>query len=195
MILCCSDAINLAKDDFEHEKTLFEITEDDWITWLYRWCLRRRNCNLCNSKKTLINASVEKDGYYWIMLPQRSRTGIIYYIQDTGGGAVKIGYSRDPKTRLNGMQVGNPNELILLGGFQARKEMEKELHKSFSNLNIRGEWFKPKSDFLLKTLQLLSEKGFITNIPVLVSPDIIEVWFNEKCDKTQKLVVEGMTSG
>lgn len=58
---------------------------------------------------------------------------------------VKIGYSRDPKKRLEELQIGNPVKLSMLyffpvNEFQA-KRLEGELHRKFKFLNVGGEWF------------------------------------------------------
>jgi Meiotically up-regulated gene 113 len=71
----------------------------------------------------------------------------LYFIQAGEIGPIKIGYSHDPATRLAELQIGNPEELRLLGAFegplQGIEAMEAGWHYVFWAARIRGEWFKP----------------------------------------------------
>jgi len=64
----------------------------------------------------------------------------IYFIRCLD--AVKIGYSKNPKLRLQALQTANPNKLELLYSFPAFKKWEESIHEDLSNLRINGEWFK-----------------------------------------------------
>lgn len=68
---------------------------------------------------------------------------MIYFIQDTGTGYYKIGYTSlsSPKERLDSCQTGNPNKLVLIGTIDGTLEYEKELHNKYRENNIRNEWF------------------------------------------------------
>lgn len=70
--------------------------------------------------------------------------GNIYLIQSgAADGPVKIGFTLGPpEQRLALLQVGNPNELRLLGLIRGTVQNERELHKRFRNHHIRGEWFR-----------------------------------------------------
>lgn len=97
----------------------------------------------------------------------------IYFIQSSEG-PVKIGFSNsDPKLRLEYFQVGNPNELKLLGYIVGTRKQELNLHKQFEYLCIRGEWFKPDLVLLshIKTLlELRGTKIVKTVIDAIVFP-------------------------
>lgn len=85
--------------------------------------------------------------------------GFIYFIQGESGGPIKIGYTRDLKGRLNSLQTGYPDVLILLGAFPGNQDDEQRLHEEFSGCRIRGEWFRPVEQILekiknLKTLEV-----------------------------------------
>lgn len=73
---------------------------------------------------------------------------MIYFIQDTGTGYHKIGYtsSKSANGRLGSCQTGNPNELVLIGTIEGSQEYEAELHKEYYNKNIRNEWFSLTED-------------------------------------------------
>lgn len=63
-----------------------------------------------------------------------------YFVQC--GDLVKIGKARDPRRRLIMMQTGNPVQLTLLLVCHGYAAPEKELHKQFAHLRVRGEWFR-----------------------------------------------------
>jgi len=69
----------------------------------------------------------------------------LYFIQQ-GFGAIKIGISAEPDSRLASMQTGNskPLRLLLKVPFVERNaaySMEQELHTALAEHHIRGEWF------------------------------------------------------
>ena len=64
----------------------------------------------------------------------------IYFISSQN--QIKIGYSNNPIKRLKNMQVGNPNELVLLLFYEGSIYEEQELHTKFSEYHVRGEWFR-----------------------------------------------------
>lgn len=66
---------------------------------------------------------------------------MIYFIQNKATGAIKIGYSKNPKKRLIGLQTATPQELVLLGTMQGGLEHEAAFHKQFAGHALQGEWF------------------------------------------------------
>jgi T5orf172 domain len=73
----------------------------------------------------------------------------VYFVQAETLGFVKIGYAKDVKSRLSGMQVDNPDRLTLrgtirIGGRHKAERAERELQKKFESFRVRGEWFKPE---------------------------------------------------
>ena len=68
--------------------------------------------------------------------------GSVYFIGDASGGdTIKIGWSRDPVTRLQQLQVGNPAPLKFLGCVAATRAIEPALHQLFAASAVSGEWF------------------------------------------------------
>lgn len=61
---------------------------------------------------------------------------------------VKIGQTNNVKQRIKDLQTGNPHELQLLKTINADIKIEVQLHKQFSHLNIRGEWFALTADLI-----------------------------------------------
>lgn len=71
-----------------------------------------------------------------------SEESFLYFIEALQTGFIKIGRSKDPERRLSQLSTGNPSELVILGKISGGLELEAELHKIFTHLRKRGEWFK-----------------------------------------------------
>lgn len=58
----------------------------------------------------------------------------------------KIGYSNNVETRLQKLQTGNPERLVIHHKVEVPEDrvrvMEKKIHSEMSYLRVRGEWFK-----------------------------------------------------
>lgn len=66
---------------------------------------------------------------------------MIYFIKIAETNHVKIGTSKNVKKRLDTIQSASPYKLILLKTIEGGHGLEAELHKKFSHLHVRGEWF------------------------------------------------------
>lgn len=72
--------------------------------------------------------------------PLRSgETGYVYVI--SSGKYVKIGWSRNVRSRLFGLQASNPETIFVHAIIPATEEAEIELHQRFSKQRRRYEWF------------------------------------------------------
>jgi len=67
----------------------------------------------------------------------------LYVVQSDVSGAIKIGRSKDPQSRLKQLQTGSPYKLKLLVVVPEKGNIEKSLHQKFSyyKQNCKGEWF------------------------------------------------------
>ncbi len=70
----------------------------------------------------------------------------MYVIEALQPGFIKIGRSNHPERRLSQLSTGNPSELVILGKISGGSEVEAELHKGFTHLHKRGEWFKASDE-------------------------------------------------
>jgi hypothetical protein len=75
------------------------------------------------------------------------------YLIKSDEGAYKIGYSKNPKKRLNQLQTGNSNKLMLVETYESPNsfKIEKTLHRKFGFCKTNGEWF---------DLNLMDENNF-----------------------------------
>lgn len=83
-----------------------------------------------------------------IVLIFRPRTvveeGCVYFILDRESHRIKIGFTShsDPGSRYRSLQTGRSTDaLALLGFIRGTPLTERQLHKQFAYLRVRGEWF------------------------------------------------------
>lgn len=81
---------------------------------------------------------------------------MIYFVQAGENGPIKIGHANRVHLRIDSLQTGCPDELILIRAVDLNHETEWDMHRLFKNSHIRGEWYK-RTDKLL---------GFIENLCV-----------------------------
>lgn len=76
----------------------------------------------------------------------------VYFITAREVGRVKIGCAYRPAERLRLMQVCCPVELKLEAFTDGFHKEERELHRRFADLRVRGEWFEltPKIEALIQ---------------------------------------------
>lgn len=65
---------------------------------------------------------------------------IVYFIQSSAGGPIKIGKSTNANRRLANLQTAHAERLLLLGTTQIHSE--ESLHQRFADLRLSGEWFR-----------------------------------------------------
>jgi prophage antirepressor-like protein len=69
--------------------------------------------------------------------------GLVYFIKQKGSPYIKVGRTSESiTTRLQQLQVGNPNELEVLSYFHCDSvAVESQIHKEYKEFRHRGEWF------------------------------------------------------
>ena len=72
----------------------------------------------------------------------------------------KIGVSKNPQSRLRGLQTSNPNELKLIFAYETPDKgiahfLERTCHEQFSPYRKKGEWFEVPNYFM---------KGFLVDV-------------------------------
>lgn len=78
--------------------------------------------------------------------PHRSLSGKVYFVR--AGDAIKIGYSKEPKSRIRRLQTSSAVDLDVLGIIDGTMDDEKSLHCQFEYLHLRGEWFQTSPELL-----------------------------------------------
>jgi hypothetical protein len=76
--------------------------------------------------------------------------GYVYFVHSEQMNAVKIGRAGRPHDRMADMQVGTPDALRLLGALEASDMIaaERDQHREWSALHIRGEWFRATPELM-----------------------------------------------
>lgn len=78
----------------------------------------------------------------------RPTKGHIYFIQAGEDGPIKIGFSKDPVSRLRTLQTAHTEKLKMLHHQTGTRVDEVKLHHKFKSLKIRGEWYQAKGPLL-----------------------------------------------
>lgn len=74
---------------------------------------------------------------------------MIYFIQAENGGPIKIGYTKsNPEARLNSLQCGNSEKLLIIKYIDGERDDECKLHEAFKDYKLQGEWFEESIDIL-----------------------------------------------
>lgn len=69
--------------------------------------------------------------------------GWVYLIAAIGTENLKIGFSAEaPEKRLRSLQTASPHDLQLLALVRGSRRDEQRYHALFSDLRVRGEWFR-----------------------------------------------------
>ena len=90
----------------------------------------------------------------------------VYFI---GGvtGHIKIGFARNPHSRMYEMQTGSPVKLMIYAYALAPRETEWALHKHFERDRCHGEWFERSNDLLhlIGNVQMQHAKSIGVSLP------------------------------
>lgn len=79
---------------------------------------------------------------------RRSIKSGVYFVQESGMMAIKIGVAKDVDGRVREMAVGTPHLLVVLAVVNGDRRVEQSLHARFARARIRGEWFRPVPELL-----------------------------------------------
>ena len=84
-------------------------------------------------------------------VPDEIEDMFVYAIRNTTTGNIKLGISKNPRRRLEQLQVGNDCKLELVAYKRAENKFKDEvcLHNKFSAYRIHGEWFSKEADCVI----------------------------------------------
>lgn len=111
---------------------------------------------------------------------------MIYFIQDTVSGYIKIGKTRETqlKARIKSLQTATPNVLVCVGVIM-NDNQEKKYHDKFINCHYRGEWFSPFT-YLLDFIKSLPHNDYIGCRGDSKSKEILDRGILSVCDIEEK---------
>lgn len=73
---------------------------------------------------------------------------MIYLVVTSDKNYCKIGYSKDPDSRLATLQTSHPEKLTLAAVIEGTIKEEKELHKQMAEHRVNLEWFNLSQDIM-----------------------------------------------
>jgi hypothetical protein len=81
------------------------------------------------------------------------QTHFVYFVLNEDSNAIKIGRARDLAKRMKALQTSSPALLKLMKAIQVEgseeaQELERSLHKKFSETRLSGEWFQAEEELL-----------------------------------------------
>lgn len=79
----------------------------------------------------------------------------VYFLQESGMGAIKIGITRNLTRRVRNMTSNTPHKIEILGSIRADGYFEVQVLHRFAYARISGEWFHPVEE-LLKYIEELT---------------------------------------
>lgn len=107
--------------------------------------------------------------------PRLIGQSVVYFVQAGEGGPVKIGTTKDIKTRLIDIQIGCWVEIRLLAELPGNATSEAAFHRRFEEHWIRGEWFRPHEELMrciehIRKFRALPQEDMGTNGTIRKSP-------------------------
>ena len=81
-------------------------------------------------------------------MSKQSSPKYIYFVLAKESNKIKIGISHDPLRRVRALKTGTWSDLEFLGCLPGVEEDEKNIHKQWQHLHVKGEWFELSQDML-----------------------------------------------
>jgi hypothetical protein len=88
----------------------------------------------------------------------KSTSAYIYFIVTEDCQYLKIGFSKNPSSRLAELQASRPQALIYMGSFTSNKQRFEDICQKFEHLLVRNGWFDFTPELQEYTEILLSQK-------------------------------------
>jgi hypothetical protein len=101
---------------------------------------------------------------------------VVYFIQESGIGAVKIGVTKKLKSRLHMLRVNSPHEMVVLAHVPGDERLERYLHDRFCDSCIRGEWFRPTPELFACIGELKAGPLVLSESERLLVEEVSKIW-------------------
>lgn len=128
-----------------------------------------RNISPILKFENVLNKSklANKNNIYFSLKYQNSSQKLIYFVRAEGTDYVKIGETTNIDKRIQSLQTGNPNNLIL--EIVTNVDNEKSIHEALSEYHHNNEWFLINDESMNRIKKDLKE-----NYNVIPYEDIID---------------------
>lgn len=91
-------------------------------------------------------------------------TEVAYVIQQSGGGVVKVGVSKNPFKRVMQIRQTVPFEMELIALISDGKTTEKEMKSLLEPWKQKGEWFAPRPELNEYLVRKKKQNALLTSI-------------------------------
>ena len=91
---------------------------------------------------TAVHAYLTSCLEYKVKEDAKTAQSFVYVIQNVDSKVVKIGYTKDLKTRLGQLQTACSHKLVILKTVEGGKDKECQIHLDLKDCRLNGEWFK-----------------------------------------------------
>ena len=123
-----------------------------------------RNLAVAELKKTKdLNLEVRREAYEAVTRERlKDREGFVYIVfcEHAGERWHKIGVAKDFTARLAVIQTGCPLavQTMMFGRVLDSRNLERDLHREFSQYRVQGEWFALSDDAVANAVMLLAKQ-------------------------------------
>lgn len=99
---------------------------------------------------------------------------VIYFVLNKATGLIKIGTTKRLGVRLVALRRSDGKDLVVNGVMDGSHSDERAIHKRFSHLRVKGEWFRADPELLLYIDMNTSEwSGRDPDTPVHLHPNVV----------------------
>ncbi len=92
---------------------------------------------------------------------------VVYFIQNTTSGHIKIGTTKAMGSRLNTLQNASADPLLLMASMPGDHRHEAEIHDRFRSSRLHREWFAQTPE-LLAYIGEIAQRGMRAKLPAVV---------------------------
>lgn len=89
------------------------------------------------------------------------------YVIGSRDNPVKIGHANRVETRLTSLQIGNPDDLMILAKvvvpWDLAAAVEKKVHEALAAHHRRGEWYNVTTEHAVKTIEAVKDSMAVSN--------------------------------
>jgi hypothetical protein len=114
---------------------------------------------------------------------------VVYFVQEGGGGAIKIGVTKNLKSRLATLRVNAPREMNVLAHVPGDERLETYLHDRFRGSHIRGEWYRSTPELFACIEELKTGPPVLSDSERLLVEEASKTWarpFAERPKRTKR---------
>lgn len=137
-----------------------------------------------NGWLVLLKANAERS-----MSDAKDGSCVVYFVQESGMDAVKIGVTGNLKRRIDVLRVNSPFEMRILAHVPGDERLEKYVHHCFRSFCVRGEWYRSTPELLACIEELKEGRPLLSDAERLLAEELSKTWaapFDERPKRKKK---------